>query len=156
VTEPHEIDLLFSSAVVERTAQLTEGLLFASIGGVLGLALASWGSSALLLLLSQGVPVNGIDVSPDWRVVSLTLAVSIGTAFVFGLLPAIRGTRVPLAESLKAQTRSVIGAGRQSGRVPLGQLLVGGQMALAVLLLAALFGRSLQALARVDVGYDRE
>jgi predicted permease len=137
---------------------LTESLLLASIGGALGLALASWGSTALLMLLSHGLPVGSIDVSPDWRVVSLTFAASIGTAFAFGLLPATRGTRVPLAETLKAQTRSAIGADRQGGRVPLGKLLVGGQMALAVLLLllAALFGRSLQALARVDVGYDRD
>ncbi len=137
---------------------LSESLLLACIGGVLGLALASWGSTALLMLLSHGVPISSIDVRPDWRVVSLTFAASIGTAFAFGLLPATRGTRVPLAESLKAQTRSVIGTDRQGGRVPLGKLLVGGQMALAVLLLllAALFGRSLQALARVDVGYDRD
>jgi predicted permease len=137
---------------------LTESLLLASIGGVLGLALASWGGTALLMLLSHGVPVTSIDVRPDWRVMSLTLAASIGTAFAFGLLPATRGTRVPLAESLKAQTRSVIGSDRQGGRLPLGKLLVGAQMALAVLLLllAALFARSLQALARVDVGYDRD
>jgi predicted permease len=136
----------------------TESLLLACIGGVLGLALASWGSTALMMLLSHGVPVSGIDVRPDWRVVGLTFAASIGTAFAFGLLPATRGTRVPLADSLKAQTRSVIGGDRQSGRVPLGKLLVGSQMALAVLLLllAALFARSLQALARVDVGFDRD
>jgi predicted permease len=135
---------------------LTESLLLACIGGVLGLALAAWGSTALLMVLSHGVPVSGIDVSPDWRVVSVTFAAAIGTAFAFGLLPATRSTRVPLAESLKA--RSVIGTDRQGGRVPLGKLLVGGQMALAVLLLllAALFARSLQALARVDVGYDRD
>jgi predicted permease len=90
--------------------------------------------------------------------VSLTFATSIGTALAFGLLPAMRGTRLVLAETLKAQTRGVIGTGRHSGRVPVGKLLIAGQMAFAVLLLlvAALFARSLQALTRVDVGYDRE
>ncbi len=137
---------------------LTESLLLAGIGGVLGLALAFWGSNALLMLLTQGVPVSSIDVRPDWRVVGLTCAMSIGTAFAFGLLPALRGTRLPLAESLKANTHGVIGTDRQGGRVPLGKLLVAGQMAFAVLLLlvAALFMRSLQALTRVDVGYDRD
>ena len=91
---------------------LTESLLLASVGGVLGLALAYWGSTALLTLLTHGVPVSSIDVRPDWRVVSLTFATSIGTALAFGLLPALRGTRVPLAETLKAQTRSVIGTDR--------------------------------------------
>ena len=52
----------------------------------------------------------------------------------------------------------MIGTDRQGGRVPLGKLLIAGQMAFAVLLLlvAALFVRSLQALTRVDVGYDRD
>jgi predicted permease len=137
---------------------LTESLLLASIGGVLGLALAYWGSTALLTLLTRGGPVTGIDARPDWRVVSVTFATSIATALAFGLLPAMRGTRVPLAESLKAQTRSVIGAAGQGGRIPVGKVLIAGQMAFAILLLlvAALFARSLQALAHVDVGYDRD
>ena len=137
---------------------LTESLLLASVGGVLGLALAYWGSTALLTFLTGGEPVTGIDVRPDWRVVGLTFATSIATAVMFGLLPAVRGTRVPLAESLKAQTRSVIGAAGHGGRIPVGKLLIAGQMAFAILLLlvAALFARSLQALTRVDVGYDRD
>ena len=136
---------------------LTESLLLAFIGGVVGLALAYWGSAALLTLLTHGVAVNSIDVRPDWRVVSLTFTTSIGTALAFGLLPAMRATRVPLAESLKAQTRSVIGAAGHGGRIPVGKVLIAGQMAFAVLLLlvAALFARSLQALTHVDVGYDR-
>ena len=137
---------------------LTESLLLASVGGVLGLALAYWGSTALLTFLTRGGPVTGIDVRPDWRVIGLTFATSMATALAFGLLPALRGTRVPLAESLKAQTRSVIGAAGHGGRVPVGKLLIAGQMAVAILLLlvAALFVRSLQALVQVDVGYDRD
>ena len=137
---------------------LTESLLLASVGGVLGLAFAYWGSTALLTLLTHGVPVSSMDVRPDWRVVSLTFATSIGTALAFGLLPAVRGTRLTLAGSLKGQTRSVIGADRDRGRVPVGKLLIAGQMALATLLLlvAVLFARSLQALTHADVGYNRD
>ncbi len=137
---------------------LTESLLLASVGGLLGLALAYWGSTALLAFLTRGGPVTGIDVRPDWRVVSVTFATSIATAFAFGLLPAVRGTRVALAESLKAQARRVIGAAGQGGRIPVGKVLIAGQMAFAMLLLlvAALFARSLQALTLVDVGYDRD
>ena len=94
---------------------LTESLLLAFIGGAAGLALAYWGSTTLLMLLTQGAPSGSIDVRPDWRVVSVTLAISIGAALAFGLLPALRGTRLPLAESLKAHTRGVIGSDRQSG-----------------------------------------
>jgi predicted permease len=88
----------------------------------------------------------------------LTFATSMATALAFGLLPAVRGTCVPLADSLKAQARSVIGAAGRGGRIPVGKLLIAGQMAVAILLLlvAALFVRSLQALVHVDVGYDRE
>lgn len=137
---------------------LTESLLLAFVGGVLGLALAYWGSTALLAVLTRGEAVTGIDVRPDWRVMGLTFATSMVTALAFGLLPAVRGTRVPLAESLKAQTRSVIGGAGQGGRVPVGKVLIAGQMAVAILLLlvAALFARSLQALLHVDVGYDRD
>ncbi len=137
---------------------LTESLLLASVGGLLGLVLAGWGSTALLTVLTRGGPVSSIDVRPDWRVMGLTFATSMATALAFGLLPALRGTRVPLAETLKAQARSVIGAAGHGGRVPLGKLLIAGQMAVAILLLlvAALFVRSFQALVHVDVGYDRD
>jgi predicted permease len=136
---------------------LTESLLLASVGGVLGLMFAYWGSTALLTVLTHGEPVSSIDVRPDWRVTGLTFATAMTTALAFGLVPALRGTRVPLAESLKAQTRSVIGAAGHSGRVPLGNVLIAGQMAVAILLLlgAALFVRSFQALVHVEVGYDR-
>jgi predicted permease len=137
---------------------LTESLLLAVVGGTVGMALAYWGSAALLMLLTHGQPASGVDVTPDWRVVSVTFAISIATALAFGLLPALRGTRLPLADTLKAQTRGVVGTGRQAGRLPLGDLLIAGQMAVAVLLLlvAVLFARSLQALTRVDVGFDRD
>jgi predicted permease len=137
---------------------LTESLLLACMGGMLGLALAYWGSTALLMFLTRGGPVTGIDVRPDWRVMGLTFATSIATALAFGLLPAVRGTRVPLAESLKAQTRSVIGVAGRRGRISVGRVLIAGQMAVAIMLLlvAALFVRSLQALVHVDVGYDRD
>jgi predicted permease len=136
---------------------LTESLLLAIFGGILGLALAYWGSAALLAFLTRG-PVTGVDVRPDWRVLGVTFATSMATALAFGLLPAVRATGVPLADALKANTRSVIGAAGRTGRVPVGKVLIAGQMAVAILLLlvAALFARSLQALTRVDVGYDRD
>jgi predicted permease len=137
---------------------LTESGLLASIGGSLGLTVAYWGSTSLLTFLSRGEPVTGIDVTPDWRVLGVTCAISMATAVAFGLLPALRGTRVPLAETLKAQTRGVIGTAGHRGRLPVGKLLIAGQMAIAILLLlvAVLFARSLQALTRVDVGFDKD
>jgi predicted permease len=137
---------------------LTESVLLASMGGALGLALAYWGSTALLTFLSRGESATGIDVTPDWRVLGVTFATSMATALAFGLLPAVRGTRVALVETLKAHTRSVIGAAGHGGRVPVAKALIAGQIAVAILLLlvAVLFARSLQALVQVDVGYDRD
>lgn len=139
------------------TQLLTESLILAAAGGLLGLALAYWGSGALLALLLRGMPVTGIDVRPDWQVVAVTFAIAIGTALAFGLLPAWRGTRAVSAAGLQLRTPGLGGAER-TGRLPIGKFLVAGQMALAILLLmgAVLFARSLQAMGRVDVGFDRQ
>jgi predicted permease len=136
---------------------LTESALLASLGGGLGLLLASWGSRALLTFLSRGQPMTAVDVRPDWRVLGLTFATSMATALAFGLLPALRGTSVPLAETLKAQTRSVIGAAGHGGRFSAARALIAGQIAVAIVLVlvAVLFARSLRALTAVDVGFDR-
>ncbi|MPY89351.1 MAG: FtsX-like permease family protein [Luteitalea sp.] len=138
---------------------LTESLLLALIGGALGLVVAYWGSSGLLILVNDGTPVTAIDVRPDWRVVGFALAVSLSTGLFFGLLPARRSTHVQLADALKAQTRGAIGSSSRVGRRWLGgRLLVAAQMAFSLLLLivAALFARSLQELTRVDIGFDRD
>lgn len=136
---------------------LTESLLLAGVGGALGLTLAYIGSSALLTFLTNAGAANGLDVAPDWRVVTGTLVTTVVTAIAFGLVPALRSTRVALTESLKAQSRSVIASDGHAGSLPLGKLLIAGQvaMALAMLLVAALFMRSLQALSDVDAGFDR-
>jgi predicted permease len=137
---------------------LTESLLLAFIGGALGLIVAEWGSVALVAFAEQGSRPPDFDVSPDWRVVAFTLTVTLITGLLFGLMPAFRSTHVALAETLKSQTRSVIGASGGPGRMPLAKLLIAGQMAFSLLLLivAALFTRSLQQMTRVDVGFDRD
>jgi predicted permease len=135
---------------------LTESVVLALCGGALGLVIAAWGSTALPAALSRGEPVAGIDVRLDWRVVAFTFSVSIATALLFGLLPALRSTRVSMLEALNAQARGVIGLGKAGGRT--SRFLIAGQMAfsLVLLILAALFGRSLQELLRADVGFDRQ
>jgi predicted permease len=135
----------------------TESVLLASLAGALGLALAYWGSTALLASLTREATI-GIDVRPDWRVAAVTCLTALSTAVLFGLLPAVRGSRVSLADTLKSGARSVTGAADRGGRLPLGKILIAGQMAFAILLLvvAALFARSLQAMMRVEVGYDRD
>jgi predicted permease len=135
---------------------LTESLLLALLGGAGGLLLADWGSRALVRLGDGGQGVTSVDVTPDWRVLAFTLAVSVATGLLFGLLPALRATRVNLTGTMNAQARSVAGAGRSTASA--SRILIAGQMAFSLLLLvvAGLFGRSLQALMRTDVGFDRQ
>ena len=130
---------------------LTESLLLSLLGAGLGLLVTHWGIG-----IARGVTVaNGIDIDLDWRVAAFTLIVALACGVGFGLLPALRGTRVPLASALTSHARGDAGdaAGRTTTRV-----LVAGQIALSLFLLviAALFARSLQELHRVDVGFDRE
>ena len=130
---------------------LTESLLLSVLGAGLGLLVTHWGIG-----IARGVTVaNGIDIDLDWRVAAFTLIVALACGVGFGLLPALRGTRVRLASTLTSHARGDAGdaAGRTTTRV-----LVAGQIALSLFLLviAALFARSLQELHRVDVGFDRD
>jgi predicted permease len=132
---------------------LTESLLLALCGGLGGLLAAQWGSGALVRYSDAGGNGLSFDVQPDWRVVLFTLGISVVTGLLFGLLPALRATRVSLAEAMKSQARSVVGGSGSS----VSRLLIAGQMALSLLLLiaAGLFARSLQQLTATDVGFNR-
>jgi predicted permease len=137
---------------------LTESLLLAFFGGVLGLLLASWSSNLLLSVISSGRnPVTSgaplaINSSLDLRVVGFTAAISLLSAVAFGLAPAWRATRLDLTPSLKT-TR--ISGSRGSGW---GRTLVVAQVALSLTLLigAGLFIRTLASLRNLDIGFRRE
>jgi predicted permease len=133
---------------------LTESLLLGAAAGAAGVVLAFWGRGALLKMLAPTATLITMDIGFDARVFTFAIGVSIATGVVCGILPAIRGTRVSLADALKAQTRTA--SGRRSLFV--GKALVALQMAfcLLALVVAALFVRSLQLLTSMDIGYDRE
>ncbi|HET7218393.1 MAG TPA: ADOP family duplicated permease, partial [Vicinamibacterales bacterium] len=135
---------------------LVESLVIGLGGGLLGLALALWGRDLLLALFVNGQNVIvTLDTGIDWRVVAFATAMTGVTGLLCGLIPAFRGTGVPIAESLKVQARTV---GVESRRTLLiGRALVVAQMAFCLLLLviAALFVRSLNALAGSEIGFDR-
>jgi len=82
-----------------RVAQqlLTESVLFSAVGGALGVLLAIWGSSALIALTGGAQ----VDASLDWRVFAFTGVLSLATAVLFGLVPALRATQVELATALR-------------------------------------------------------
>jgi predicted permease len=137
---------------------LAESLVLAALGGGVGLMAASWGGDLLLALLTGGsnAPVE-LNTNFDWRVIGFALAVSAATGILFGIAPAVRGTRVALVETLKQQARSVGAEGARRG-FTLGKGLVAAQIAFCLLLLvvSGLFVRSLRSLADADIGYDRD
>ena len=133
---------------------LTESLLLAMTGGLLGIALASVANRILLRMVSGGLDTIPLDVSIDTRLLLFTLAVTIATALLFGTIPAFRATRLQLTDTLKT------GRGPQgaSGKNPLAKALVVSQVALSLVLMvgAGLFLRSLVNLNNVDTGFNKE
>jgi predicted permease len=134
---------------------LTESMLVAALGAVLGTFLAVWGDGLLLRLVSSGVDDLALQVPHDYRVFGFTAAISLFTGILFGLAPAFRATRVDVNRTLTANARGSIG-GR--GRVRTGRLLVVAQVALSLVLLmgAALFVRSLHNMVAQKLGFNRD
>jgi predicted permease len=139
---------------------LTESLILGVLGGVVGLLLAFWGSRALLTLAGGGAGAIALDVGLDWRVLGFTVAVTGVTAVLFGLLPAVRTTRVDPGTSLRAGGRGTTGSllGGGPGSLPLGKVLVVLQVALSLTLLVGtgMLVRSTRALVSVDPGLARD
>jgi predicted permease len=138
---------------------LAESVLLAAAAGLVGFTFAMWGRDALLALMvnvgSSGVPLD-LNTGIDWRVLGFSLAISALTGIGCGVLPAIRGTRVPLAEAMKQDGRGAVGEGGRRSQL-IGKSLVAAQMAFCLLLLvvAGLFTRSLRVLTQTDIGFDR-
>jgi len=133
---------------------LTESLVLALSGGVLGVGLASVANRVLLRMVSGGLDPIPLDVSIDTRLLLFTVAVTIATAVIFGTVPAFRATRLQLTDALKAG-RSPQGS---SGKNPLAKALVIAQVALSLVLMvgSGLFLRSLVNLNNVDTGFNKE
>jgi putative ABC transport system permease protein len=126
---------------------LAESVLLGLAGGMAGLLLAFWGAD----LLSVFKLPAAIDPTPDRRVFLYALCVALATGIIFGLLPALHATRVPMAESLKHSVRQ--GAPVKSW---LRSTLVISQLAISVLLLsmAGLFLRVIVELRSAQTGID--
>ncbi len=132
---------------------LTESLLLAFFGGVLGLWFATWGSAALLALFSPGSEPVPLDVAPDARVFAFSLLISLATVVFFGLGPALRTTRVSLTPALKEGKGSLSVPARST----MANALIVSQVALSLVLLvgAVLFLRTLMNLSNLDTGFDK-
>jgi len=132
----------------------TESMLLAMLGGVAGLLLAFYGIPLLLALSPASLPRTA-EVGVDFRVLGLTLALSLLAGAIFGLAPAWQATRVSLNEELKESGRSSAGGARQSRA---RGLLVITEIALSLVLLigAGLLVRSFLRLQAVSPGFEVE
>jgi putative ABC transport system permease protein len=130
---------------------LTESVVLALAGGVVGIVLALWGVPALLSLNGGNLPATA-HVGVDVRVLWFALLVSLATGLLFGLAPALQMARTDLHESLKEGGRSV---GHRSS-LALRRGLVISTVALAVTLLigAGLLIRSFARVVGVDPGFQ--
>jgi predicted permease len=137
---------------------LTEGLVLATAGGVLGVLVAILGTRLLLALVGGTAPSTPLDVGLDGPVLAFTGAITLLCAVLFALAPALGATRLDVAAALRAGGRSLFGTGARMGRFGAGNLLVIAQIGLSTLLLvgSGLLARSIQRILTVDLGMDRE
>lgn len=134
---------------------LTESLVPAGLGGVAGLAFASWGTHALLRALISASPAQlpaWIRIETDATVLAFAGGISLVVGLLFGLAPLLPATRVDLISSLKEGSRGTDGSGSRHVR----HLLVVSEVALALLLLlgAGLTMQSLVRLWSVHPGFE--
>jgi predicted permease len=131
---------------------LTESVLLALAGGLLGLVLAAWGTQAALAVLPKALP-RAADVRIDPRVLLFTLGVSVVAGVLFGLAPAWRTSRPDVHDTLKES-----GRGNSGTRHRAQSVFVVAELALAVVLLvgAGLTVRSLARLWNVNRGYNAQ
>jgi predicted permease len=131
---------------------LSESVVLAAAGGILGMALAAIFSRSLVRFLSTEGDAIHLDLDMDWRVLAFTSATAIVTCVVFGLVPALRASRTEPGLALKAGIRGTTGSRE---RFSFQRALIISQIAISLVLLvgALLFVRSFWNLATIDPGF---
>ena len=134
---------------------LLESLLLAGAGAILGLALAFFSDRVLLRIYLPADAATEFVVSPipDGRVLAFVVGIMLLTSLVFGLLPAVRGSRTEITLSLKDRSGAL-----SAGGISLRRMLVSIQVALSLLLLvgAGLFVRTLRNLENLGPGFPTD
>jgi predicted permease len=131
---------------------MTESVVLAAFGGMLGVLVAHWTLAGLSTLLANLLPLDRV-AHVDGRALAFSVAVAAASAIGFGLTPSLHATGVDLQTALKPAGRGSTPGGRRWADV-----LVSVQVALAMLLLVAslLLTSSFARLSRVDVGFDTQ
>ncbi len=137
--------------------QLTvEGLVLAGTSAIVGLVVAMWGLRALVAVTPPGLLPTYATPSIDVLAFLFAFVLSVGCGVIFGLFPALRGSRVDLTDSLKQGARGSSSGFGRGMRFGSQQILVIAETALALVMLigAGLYVRSLQKQLDVPLGFD--
>jgi putative ABC transport system permease protein len=131
---------------------LTEGLVIAFLGGSMGLLLAYWGVNFLRANLTFNEAISAVPLRLDWNVLLFALGVSLVSAVLCALAPALNASRTNVNTSLKDQSRAT-SSGRSQSR--LRTVMVAGEMALALFLLigTGLLIRGIYLVEHQDLGF---
>lgn len=139
---------------------LTESLLIALVGGVLGMLLTWWALKVLwpVLLAQFALPGNflaslALDLEPDYRVFGFTLLLALLTGVAAGLAPALQASRPNLTQALKGEG-SVFGEHLSQSRLRNGLIVAQLACSLVLLVSAGLLVRNLQKLQTIDTGFE--
>lgn len=132
---------------------LTESVLLAAIGGLIGVVLAAWTLDTLVANIPISLPQD-VPAALNARVLGFAATLSVATGILFGLAPALRLSRLDLATTLARSARGVGSTFRRSG----SRLLIATETALALILLmgAGLMLRSITQIFDVDLGFRPE
>ena len=129
---------------------LTESLALSLAGAALGALLGAWAVSALPLVAPDELPRLS-EIRLDPLVLLFTLAAGVGTGLLFGIAPALQGTKRNLAGAVSDASR---GSSTRQGRLRGGLVVAEVALAVVVLVGAGLLGRSLQRRLSVEKGFD--
>ena len=132
---------------------LTESVVLSSAGAILGILVARWGSSLMVRYVSTQQSQVFLDLQMDGRVLGFTIGIAVLCGLLFGILPALRGTRVDAMSAMKEGQAQAAGGRSHSSAV---RWIVGVQVALSLVLLigTGLFISTFANLMTLDAGFD--
>ena len=133
---------------------IVESVVLAWVGGAAGLIVAAWAISLLTSTTAAALP-RMHRVAIDWPVICFASALALVTGVVFGLVPAVQATQVPVRESLNEESRGGSGSTRQR-KIRSTLVVVEIGLALVLLVGAGLLLRSFSMLTRVAPGFNPE